>query len=238
MKNTEQPSSKIIAAISLPLLVLLQSLLLAPYVDVLAADREVITDDGREVLIKDDGTWMFRSTDRFANTADGQRVRLREDGSWQYVGNAPMVSTDQVKTTELGITLDKTVIERHEIKVQKNKRVKTQTVFYLYMELSPLAGSAIAFNDNDASSIEVADNKGEIYPVLKTQADVKLLTPGARTRLMVRVDGSPSWLDNAKSMEIAFRPGIFGIQTPIKLSQKIDDFEEVYVDGFETNASD
>ena len=199
----------------------------------LRADQDVITDDGREVLLRADGTWVFRSTDRFANTEDGKRIRLKADGSWQYIGNAPLISKDQVKTTELGITLLKTVIEKHEVKVQKNKRLKTQTVFYLNLELSPLAVSNIAIHKNDTSGIEVTDNNGKIYTVLSIQPGTTALEPGSNMTVAVRVDESPTWLDNAKSMEILFKPEIFGIQEPIKLSQKINDFEEVDVDGFE-----
>jgi len=199
----------------------------------LHADQDVITDDGREVLLRADGTWVFRSTDRFANTEDGKRIRLKADGSWQYIGNAPLISKDQVKTTELGITLLKTVIEKHEVKVQKNKRLKTQTVFYLNLELSPLAVSNIAIHKNDTSGIEVTDNNGKIYTVLSIQPGTTALEPGSNMTVAVRVDESPTWLDNAKSMEILFKPEIFGIQEPIKLSQKINDFEEVDVDGFE-----
>ena len=225
MNNTRQPASVLIIA--------LIPVLLSLYSNILCADQEVITDDGREVLLRSDGTWKFRSTDRFANTADGQRIRLKEDGSWQYVGNAPMVSNDQVRTTELGITLLKTVIEKNETKVQKNKRVKTQTAFYLALELSPLAGKAVAINNDDASGIEVTDNNGKSYPVLSIRADASALKPGSHATMTIRVDGSPTWLDNAESMQIIFKPGIFGIQEPIELSRKIEDFEEIDVDGFE-----
>ena len=46
----------------------------------LSADQHVITDDGREVLLRQDGSWQFRSSDRFANTKEGQQIgaRLRE----------------------------------------------------------------------------------------------------------------------------------------------------------------
>jgi hypothetical protein len=226
MNNTRQPASVLIIA--------LIPVLLSLYSNILCADQEVITDDGREVLLRSDGTWKFRSTDRFANTADGQRIRLKEDGSWQYVGNAPTISKDQVMTTALAITLRKVIIEKHETKVQKNKRVKTQTVFYLDLGLSPLAASAITLNDNAASSIEVSDDNGRRYPVLSIQSGTTMLKPGSNTAIAVRVDDSPSWLDNARSMEILFKPDIFGIQSPIRLSQNIDDFEEVDVDGFET----
>jgi hypothetical protein len=214
------------------LAIVLISLSLSLCSNMLRADQDVVTDDGREVLLKTDGTWTFRSTDRFANTADGQRIRLKQDGSWQYVGNAPMVSRDQVKTTELGITLVKTVIEKHETKVQKNKRLKTQTVFYLNLELSPLATSDIKFSRNDVSGIEVTDNNGKRYTVLSILPGTEVLKPGSKTTIAVRIDDSPSWLDNAESMQMNIRPGIFGIQQPIKLSRRIDDFEEVDVDGF------
>ena len=105
-------------------------LFIIPGNNALSADQQVITVDGREELLKENGTWAFRSSDRFANTKDGRRVQLKEDGTWQYVGNAPMASVEQVKTTLLDIKLQKVVIEKHEKKVHKNVRVTTQTVFY------------------------------------------------------------------------------------------------------------
>ncbi len=47
------------------------------------AAQVVISDDGREVLLKDNGTWEFRSNDRYANTPDGRRVRLKENNTWE-----------------------------------------------------------------------------------------------------------------------------------------------------------
>jgi len=70
----------------------------------LHADQKAVTDDGREVL-------------------------LRDDGSWEYTGHTPMIPERPPKTAQAFITLQKTVIEKHETKVQKNKRVRTQTVF-------------------------------------------------------------------------------------------------------------
>jgi len=199
----------------------------------LSADKRVVTDDGREVLIKEDGTWEFRSTDRFANTKDGQRILLKEDGSWQYVGNVPMVSKQQVRTTELDIKLEKVVIETHEKKVQKNTRVDSQTVIYLNLELSPLAKSSISINKNDISLIKVTDNKNRHYPVISIQPVPKILKPDADTKITIRADGAPQWWKNIKTMEITFKPGIFGIQEPVTLSQKVDNFDKKKVDGFE-----
>lgn len=217
------------------IIALLISISLLAAGNALSANKEVITDDGREVLLKEDGTWQFRSNDRFANTEDGHRVRLKDDGSWQYMGNAPMVSKQQVKTTELDIELQKVVIETHEKKVQKNTRVKSQTVFYLNLELSPRAKSSISINENDVSLIKVTDSDGKDYPVLSIQPSPSALKPDEDTTVVIRADGSPQWWKSLKWIEIVFNPGIFGIQEPIKLNQSAVDFDKKKVDGFEKN---
>jgi hypothetical protein len=52
---------------------------------------------------------------------------------------------------------------------------------------------------------------------------------------VIRADKSPSIWDEVKSMQITFKPGIFGLQQPIILSQKIIDFENKKVGGFNKN---
>ena len=199
----------------------------------LSGHQAVITDDGREVLLKEDGSWEFRSTDRFANTKDGRRIRLKDDGSWQYVGNAPLTSKEAVRTTDLAIKLRQVVIEQHETKVHKNKRVKTQTVFYLDVGLSPLAKRDISITENDGSLVKVTDNEGKNYPVLSIQPGPTALKPGSDTALTIRVDGSPQWWKNIKSMDIVFTPGIFGLQAPVTFSRSVDEIDKKSVDGFE-----
>ena len=201
----------------------------------LSADQQAITIDGREVLLKQDGTWVFRSTDRFANTKDGRRVQLKVDGTWQYVGNAPMASTEQVKTTLLDFKLQKVVIETHEKKVHKNVRVTSQTVFYVKLDLSPLAKNNISIEKNDISNIEVKDNNGKSYPVISIQPTPVNIKPNTKTTIVVRADGAPSWLDKVKSMSVIFKPEIFGIVDTIILSQWESTFEKKSVDGFDNS---
>jgi hypothetical protein len=222
-------------AIQIPALLIIYMLilLLAPGSDASAADQQVITDDGREVLLKGDGTWVFRSTDRFANTEDGQRVRLKQDGSWQYVGNAPVTTAEHVRSTLLDIKLQKVVIERHEKKVQKNVRLRTQTVFYVSLGLTALAKNNIRITKNDVSHIAVNDNNGKTYPVLSIQPAPVVLKPGSNVTMVIRADGSPLWLEDVKSMSVIFKPEIYGIQRPVALSRDVDDFEEKKVAGFE-----
>jgi hypothetical protein len=196
------------------------------------AAQQVIIVDGREVLLNEDGTWRYHSTDRYANTNDGRRLRLKDDGSWQYVGNAPLTTTEQVRTTNLNIKLQKVVIEKYEKKVQKNTRVKTQTVFYVVLENSAQAKKNISIKNSDISLIEVNDNNGKNYPVVSLQPGSLELKPDTNTTLVIRAEKSPSMWDDVKSMEIVFKPGIFGIQKAIILKQMTIDFLEENVDGF------
>ena len=201
----------------------------------LVAAEQVVNIDGREILLKDDGTWAYASSDRFADTKDGQRVRLKLDGSWQFVGNAPLTSKQQVRTTELDLKLQKVVIETNEKKVQKNTRVRTQTVFYVGLGYSAQAKKHFSIKKTDSSLIEVKDNNGRVYPVLSIQADSAEVEPGTENTIVIRADKSPSIWDEVKSMQITFKPGIFGLQQPIILSQKIIDFENKKVAGFNKN---
>jgi hypothetical protein len=200
---------------------------------VLPSAQEVISDDGREVLLKEDGTWEFRSNDRFANTSDGRRVRLKADGSWQYIGNALLASKQQLKTTEIDIKLQKVVIETYEKKIQKNKRVKSQTVFFLDLTTSPQAQQDISISEENISHIKVSDSDGSDYQVLSIQPLPLLLKPGSQTSIAVRADGSPQWWKNVESMEISFQPGIFGLQDPASFKQNVVEFDMKKVDGFE-----
>ncbi len=199
----------------------------------LSADQKIISDDGREILLNENGSWIFRSTDRFASTKEGHRIRLKEDGSWTYAGNAPLKSKTQVRTAELGIKLQKVIVEKYKKKSQKNTQLKTQTIFYVELNLSAQAKKNINIKSSDTSFIEVKDNSGKNYPVLSINADIAELKPNTHTTIIIRAEKSPTIFSDAKSMAITFKVGIFGINTPISLSQKIDDFEEKNVRGFE-----
>ena len=195
--------------------------------------QEIINVDGREVILNENGTWKFLSTDRYADRSDGTRVRLKEDGSWQVIGNAPLESNEQVRTTDLDIKLQKVVIETYEKKVQKNTRIKTQTVFYVDLSYSPQAKNNITLKQSDISLIEVKDNNGKNYPVLSITPGDTEIKPDSKTTLVIRADKSPSFFDSVKSMDIVFKQGIFGVENPITLNQRTIDFEDKKVDGFE-----
>ena len=198
-----------------------------------AVKQEIVTVDGREVILKNDGTWKYLSTDRYVKTKDGARVRLKDDGSWQYMGNVILTSNEHVRTTDLDIKLQKVVIETYKKKVQKNVSVKTQTVFYVRLAYSPQANRNVMIKDSDISLIDVNDNNGKNYPVLSIKAGPKQLQTSTYTTIVVRAEKSPSIWDNVKSMAIVFKTGFLEIETPVTLSQNTIDFDEESVDGFD-----
>lgn len=205
------------------LFIALLSLLLASGNN-LSANQTVITDDGRKVLLKNNGSWTFHTTDRFASTADGRRVRLKEDGRWEYANDAPAAPEGKTQTSNPLVKLQKVVIEKHVKKGYKNTRVKTQTVFYV--QLKAPQQTAATINNSDASLIEVTDNNGKSYPVLS-------IKPGTAGSVIIRANKSPTILDDARSMQITLKAGAFNIKRPITLRMRIVDFDKKDVNGFE-----
>ncbi|HED16599.1 MAG TPA: hypothetical protein ENI64_07300 [Gammaproteobacteria bacterium] len=198
----------------------------------LSADQEVITEDGREVLLRDDGTWLFRSSDRYVNTKDGNRVRLKSDNTWEYIGKTPLTSKQQVRSTTLDINLKNVVVEIHKEKKHRNVRTETQTVFYLNVNLDHVAEKNISAAMSDLNNIKVRDNKGNSYPVLSISPDPIDLSPGSEHVITIRAEGFPGILSDASSIEIELLPGIFGLHDSVILSQHINNVEKVRVDGF------
>jgi len=188
---------------------------------------------GREVRLKEDGSWEFRSTDRYANTKDGDRVRLKVNNTWEYIGNAPLTSKVQVRTTTLDIKLQKIEIEVHKEKIHKNVRTYTQTVFYLKVNVAPMAEKNITISEIDISQLRVSDDKDGIYRVLSAQPDRINLAPDSKQTITIRAEGSPFVWGDARSMKLELLPGTLGIKESITLSQNIADIDKIRVDGFD-----
>lgn len=195
--------------------------------------REITTDDGREVILNEDGTWEFKSNDIFANTSDGFRIRLKEDGSWEYVGNTPISTPEKVRTPLLALKLNKVVEEQVEKKVHKNVRVKSQMVFYISAENSPLAKRGISIQSESLAHIQVMDDTGKDYPVLSLNPESLLIEPSNKAAFKVRANGAPDLLSKAKSMRIVFKSEVFNTDEAIELTYKLSEFEEKKVSNFD-----
>ena len=203
------------------------------------AGQDVISDDGREVRLKDDGSWEFISNDRYATTADGRRVRLKANGSWEYTGEkstaTERVASDQkyIDASDLEISITDLVIESSRGKKSqshKNSRKKTHSVFYI---------SLLADDDAEApvelvfanGQVEVQDTDGREYPVIKIEPKKLSLQPGQEATLEIRTDGSPHWW-TTKSMSVTFDKKLFGSRKDIVVMRDMSTAKKKEVDGF------
>ena len=185
-------------------------------------------DDGREVILKNDGSWTFANDDRFATSTDGTRVRLKADGSWEFIGNAPKASPEQVMTESLEVSLIRTETEVYKQRATKNVRFDSQTVFYLNVDVSrysePVAAKLAHFN-----LFKVTDSKNNSYPVISVTPQPKQLAPGEAIELAVRVDGSPAgaFAISIRNLYLEIDKNVFNTDQPIQITQAVEEIKKV-----------
>lgn len=193
-----------------------------------AADRIAIGDDGREIRLKDDGSWEYLSTDRFATSADGTRVRLQDNGRWEFIGNAPSVSAGEMRTEALAVTLSDVVTEFHKQKVGKNTRYNSQTTFYLSVKVSAYS-EAVTPKLSHHNLFKMTDSHGNVYPIIEVTPQLKQLQPGEEYSIAVRADGSPAgqFATGIKFLHLEIEPAVFGSDNQLKFSRRADEAKSV-----------
>lgn len=197
----------------------------------LAADRNAIGDDGREILLKSSGEWQYRSTDRFATSEDGTRVRLKDNGQWEFIGNSVITKDEHIRTTNLDIKLNKVVMEVFREQLIKSTRYDSQTIFYVDLDTSSFSGP-VKPNLSHFNLINVTDSRGKEYPVLSVTPQVNILEPGETFQFSIRVDGSPSGLFSigTKYIYLTLNQAIFSTETDLEFSKRVDDIIQQQMD--------
>ena len=196
-----------------------------------AGVHNAIGDDGREVQLNSNGTWEYRSTDKLATTEDGVRVRLKSDGLWEPIGNLPMKKDEQVRTSNLDVSLDTIVMEIYRKGNTKSTRYDSQTVFYFDVNVSSF-GKKINAKLSHFNLFSVSDNRGKSYPILDISPQKEQLNPGDTFQFSVRVDGSPTGLFaiGTKYINITIDKSIFNTDSDLKFSKRVDDLETQKMD--------
>lgn len=204
------------------------------------AQQQVIGDDGRQILLNEDGSWQYRSTDRFATTADGRRVRLKDDGSWDYTGQkavpAEQVVTAQPATGQkllenqsVDIDIRKWVIERARSVEPRVKSRFSQTVFILTVTRQPDAGDTPL--TLSASDFSISDSDDRQYDVISLTPDSLAINAGQTVELKLRGRGSPTrW--STKSMSVTVNKDAVDSPVDITLTRRMSTAKKVNVAGF------
>ncbi|MAZ87188.1 MAG: hypothetical protein CL693_06050 [Cellvibrionaceae bacterium] len=192
------------------------------------AERDATGDDGREIILKDNGSWEYKSTDRFATSEDGTRVRLKENGSWEFIGNAPVVNKEQVRTEALDVQLGDIVTEFYKEKVGKNTRHTSQTVFNLKVDVSSYSDGVDA-KLSHFNLFEITDSRGNQYPILSVTPQHKRLQAGKEYTIAIRVDGSPSgqFAVGIKHLSVNIDKSVFGTHQDLSFSRRADEIKRL-----------
>ena len=205
------------------------------------AAQDAIGDDGRELRLNDDGSWAYRSTDRFATTAEGKRVRLKNDGSWVFTDKKPLpvpgstFRADQKLVVEksLEVLVSDFVVETWRGKKsasQKNTRKKTRMIFTISVMLKKSAGDSLALTVAN-SDVSIVDSDGREYAITSVEWQASMLKPGEETLLLVRADGSPHWF-TTESMTLSMAKQLLGSEKNIVLTRLMSSAKHKSVDSF------
>jgi hypothetical protein len=197
-----------------------------------AAETLATGDDGREVILNNDGSWTYKSTDRYANTSDGRRILLREDGSWVYIGNQKAVSPVQYRNTDIDIGLTRVEIEEYKkpaTGIKKSPRLSTETNFYFTATVTS-TGDPISPNvrssKGEISGFIVSDDYGKEYKVLElSPVDVVQLKPGESINYRLKIQESPKW--GPKTVTLSIDKNVFDTTDDILLTAIVKDIEHI-----------
>lgn len=199
------------------------------------ADITATGDDGRTIMLKQNGQWEYSNNDRFATTADGTRVKLKDDGSWEFIGNAPIKSEQQFRAESLDVKLNKVETKYAQEKAgSKNIRTKAHTIFYFDVDISSYATSPIMVNLKDFNGLSVSDSRDNNYKIIAATSSAETLQPGKNYRFEVRVDGAPKFTTSflsVKNITLTIDKSVFLTAADIKLTAETDDIIVTKVDN-------
>jgi hypothetical protein len=213
-----------------PLTALTLALLGASFTLPALAAREATGDDGRQILLQDDGRWEYKNSDRFATSADGTRVRLKDDGSWEFIGNAPTVSEASHRTEALDISLDNVTTETRKTQNPgaKSSRVSAETVFNLSVKLSGYSKDNLTPDVNPLSQFSVVDDRGTDYKIVSVTPTGTTLEPGQSYTYQVRASGAPQYTFalRVKTLTLRIDKAVFGTAADVVLVADTDTLVE------------
>lgn len=199
-------------------------------------EQTILTDAGREVLLRDDGSWEYLSDDRFGTLSDGSRVRLKPDGSWDIEqdetrfitipAEALKRSEDTVKTDKLYLEIFGITIESQRGKNRKNSTLRTQMLVDIKIETSRFDLSGL-----NKGLIKVSDSRGRLYETKQITLQENI----SDTEKVVRItlDGAPRWW-GIKFFLVEFEKGFLGHDRKIRLKKSVADVTRLEVDTLST----
>ena len=205
----------------------------------LGEEQIVVADDGREVLLKTDGSWHYIVRDRYATTSDGQQILLMPDGNWRAVNSIPAIDSAKknllsssnsrpalkvVRQEPLQVLLDKVEILRKKSKGHKSNKLESRTLFYLLVRNR--GDNEVALSNEELNSklqgIQARSSTGEKFKILRVDVQKTNLKPGETSLLSIVTDGSPKWF-NIQYLSIELAPDILKNSSRLQFRKDMDE---------------
>ena len=197
------------------------------------AEEVVVSDDGRQIRLNDDGTWVQVSQDRFATNAQGQRIRLRADGSWNVISasSEDIVRSGSIPNTaslqdEPVIFLKNVEILRREIKRAKSTHAETRMRYTIGVDNKTEQTVALDLT----GPFEATTNRGGEYPLLSADGPSQVLA-GQQAEVVVVVEDSPAWF-GVKFLSLEVPAKAIGNAGARLLNKNMNEVKRINVDDF------
>ena len=197
------------------------------------AEEVVVSDDGRQIRLNDDGTWVQVSQDRFATNAQGQRIRLRADGSWNVISasSEDIVRSGAIPNTaslqdEPVIFLKNVEILRREIKRAKSTHAETRMRYTIGVDNKTEQTVALDLT----GPFEATTNRGGEYPLLSADGPSQVLA-GQQAEVVVVVEDSPAWF-GVKFLSLEVPAKAIGNAGARLLNKNMNEVKRINVDDF------
>lgn len=199
-----------------------------------AADEIVISDDGRQIQLNGDGTWVQLSRDRFATNGAGQRIRMKADGTWTVLSSSN-VTADESRTgytpievaSELTLHLAKVEILRRKIKRAKAIHAQTRTIYYI--EILNDSSRSIDIAQPLKPMLAARSSTGGEFEIVAVDVERLTIAPKERVQIRVEAEGAPQWF-GVKYMQLDVAAGALGNAQRRVLSKSMDEVEKRVVE--------
>ena len=196
-----------------------------------AAEEVVVSDDGRQIRLNDDGTWRQVGGVSYATTASGARVRLRPDGSWQVLDAGesaavppPAVVRPELEPAAMDVSLELNQVEILRRKIKRSKTTHSQTVTVYHFSVRNEGNNLLRLGDDLIDELRARSSSGGEWPIVSMDIDQPELTRGQQAVIRVVADGAPQWF-GVKYMELQVAPGALGNRERIKLRKPMKQVE-------------
>lgn len=195
------------------------------------SDTIAVAEDGRQVVLADNGSWKYVSKDRFAITEKGFRVRLKGDGQWEPTDNLPVKKAEQIVTSRVDVSVKSVTVESYRKKLLKGTISSSQTVIDMSLTLAE-SSAALTPTLNDFNLFKVSDDKNKQYSIVSITPSEALVEPGGSLTFSVRVKDSPTGLLAVGTQQLLLHidAEVFGTPTDLQFSSLIDDAKAIRQD--------